>query len=293
MLAMPRRHDGRLAEVPPYRRMMPYLMRGRNEAAVYFEQTLELSRAQPWLDAFNAASPARATVFHLVLHALASVLHERPRLNRFAVGRRIYDRKGVHISFAAKKQLRDDAPLATVKREFPAGEAFADLVVALAGAVGEAKSDKVSTIDKELDVLLRLPGPVLDAAMGLLRRLDAWGVAPRALLDSDPMYASAFVANLGSVRLDAAYHHLYEHGNCPLFVTIGQVQPRPVVGDGGALVVRPTVTLRYTYDERVEDGLYCATSLDLMRHRIEDPAGWLGAITAAGTPSRPATSSRP
>src|SRR5687768_5280966 len=34
--AMPRRHDGRPAEVPPYRRIMPYLMRGKNEAAVYF-----------------------------------------------------------------------------------------------------------------------------------------------------------------------------------------------------------------------------------------------------------------
>ncbi len=281
MPGMSRRHDGRLAEVPPYRRMMPFLMRGRNEAAVYFEQTLDLGRAEPWLAAYNAAGDARATVFHLVLHALASVLHERPRLNRFAVGRRIYDRRGVHLSFAAKKQLRDDAPLATVKREFPAGEGFAAMVAALTGEVRTAKSDQVSTIDRELDVLLRLPGPVLDVALGLLRRLDAWGLAPRALLDSDPMYASAFVANLGSVRLDAAYHHLYEHGNCPLFVTIGQVQPRPLVAADGQLAVRPTVTLRYTYDERVEDGLYCATSLELIRRRLEDPAAWLGAITAS------------
>jgi pyruvate/2-oxoglutarate dehydrogenase complex dihydrolipoamide acyltransferase (E2) component len=113
--------------------------------------------------------------------------------------------------------------------------------------------------------------------VGLLKRLDAVGLAPRALLDSDPMYASAFVANLGSIKIDAAYHHLYEHGNCPLFVAVGQVQRTPHVDDDGAVQVRPSVTVRYTYDERIEDGLYCAAALDLLRRRVEDPVAWLGA----------------
>jgi hypothetical protein len=270
---MVRRHDGRPADVPAYRRMMPFLMRGKNEAAVYFEQTLDVSRTLAWLEAWNAgAGRPRATIFHVVLHALAGVLHDRPRLNRFAVGRRIYDRHGVHISFAAKKRMDDDAPLSTIKREFPAAEPFAVMMAGLHGAIDDARSTRRSSVDRELDVLLRLPGPVLDAAVGLLRRLDAWGLAPRALLESDPMYASAFVANLGSIKIDAAYHHLYEHGNCPLFVTVGQVQPRPVVGVGDVVTVRPTLTLRYTYDERIEDGLYCATALDLLRRRVEDPA---------------------
>ena len=72
----------------------------------------------------------------LVLHALATVLHDRERLNRFTAGRRIYQRRGVLVSFAAKKALSDDAPLATVKREFPRGESFAQLEAALAGARG-------------------------------------------------------------------------------------------------------------------------------------------------------------
>ena len=100
----------------------------------------------------------------------------------------------------------------------------------------------------------------------MLDRLGRWGLAPRSLVDTDPMYASAFVANLGSIQIDAAFHHLYEHGNCPLFVTIGRVEDHHV-------------TLRYTYDERVEDGLYCATALNLLRERIEDPASWLGTFS--------------
>src|SRR5688572_16809497 len=124
-------HDGRRVAVHPYRRMMAFLMRGRNESAVYFEQHLDLTRTLPWLAARNQgaseAAAARATLFHLILHALASVLHERERLNRFTLGRRTYQRTGVFLSFAAKKGMTDDAPLATVKRRFPREESFGAL----------------------------------------------------------------------------------------------------------------------------------------------------------------------
>lgn len=261
-------HDGRPVQVHPYRRMMSFLLRRRNESAVYFEQHLDLSKSLPWLEARGAK------LFQLILHALAATLHDRERLNRFTVGHRTFQRDGVYLSFAAKKAMSDDAPLATIKRRFERGETFATLGAALGGNVAEARSEKKSQIDKELAVLLRLPSPVLGASIRLLRGLYGVGLAPRALIDSDPMHTSAFVANLGSIKIDAAYHHLYEHGTCPLFVTIGQVTHVPVVIDG-AIVARPTVTLRYTFDERVEDGLYCARALKLFAERVEDPASWI------------------
>jgi hypothetical protein len=249
-------HDGVRVSVHPYRRMMLFLLRGRNESAVYFEQTLDLSKTQTWL------ADRRVTLFPLILHALASVLHDRERLNRFTVGRRTYQRTHVLLSFAAKKAMSDDAPLATIKRRFEKTESLDALVASLAGDVGGARSDKRSAMDKELSILLALPGFLLAFLIGALRWLYAWGLAPRSLVDTDPLYTSAFVANLGSIKIDAAYHHLYEHGNCPLFVTIGHVQ------DGRLL-------LRYTFDERVEDGLYCAKALQLFKQRVEDPASWL------------------
>ena len=130
-------------------------------------------------------------------------------------------------------------------------------------------------MDKELSVLLRLPTPVLDGAVRLLRALDFLNLAPRALLETDPMYTSVFVANLGSLKIDAAYHHLYEHGNCPLFATVGRVEQTPMVTEDGDLAVRPAVKIKYTYDERVEDGMYCARALDLFKRYVEDPTAWI------------------
>lgn len=251
-----------------------FLLRSRNESAVYFEQQLDLSKSLPWLEARGSK------LFPLILHALAATLHDRERLNRFTVGRRTYQRNGVFLSFAAKKSMSDDAPLSTVKRRFERDETFATLGTSLAGEVTEAKSEKKSQIDSELSILLRLPGFLLALLIGLMKRLYAWGLAPRSqspsatASDTDPMYTSAFLANLGSIKIDAAYHHLYEHGNCPLFVTIGRVTEAPVVVDG-ALAVRQVVTLRFSFDERVEDGLYAAKSLQLFAQRVEDPASWI------------------
>jgi hypothetical protein len=256
MAAMFGPHDGRRVVVHPYRRMMAFLMRGRNESAVYFEQRLDLTRTLPWLEQRGAK------LFHLVLHALAATLHDRERLNRFTVGRRTYQRKAVFLSFAAKKAMSDDAPLATIKRRFDKEESFAALVASLTGDINEARSPKRSAMDKELSILLALPGFLLAFLIGVLKRAYAWGLAPRSLIDTDPLYTSAFVANLGSIGLDAAYHHLYEHGNCPLFMTVGRV-------------TNHTLTLRYTYDERVEDGLYAARALQMLAQRVEDPASWI------------------
>lgn len=269
------RFDGTPArDVPALRRMMPFVMRGRNESAVYFEQVVDLTRTLPWIEAYNAAHPHRVTLFHVLLGAMARTLADRPRLNRFVSGRRIWERRGIWLAFSAKKRMDDAAPLTTVKLRFEPDEPFPAMVERLAASVGEARSDRASSVEREVGLLLRLPTLVLGLAVALVRWLDAVNLAPRALIGHDPMYASAFVANLGSLKLDAAYHHLYEYGNCPLFVTVGRIEDVPVVAADGALGVRRVARLRYTFDERVEDGLYCVRALELLRERVEDPQGW-------------------
>lgn len=61
---------------------MPYLMRDRNESAVYHETLYGIGPARRWLKAYNLAHPQRATLFHLFAYACAQALHARPGLNR-------------------------------------------------------------------------------------------------------------------------------------------------------------------------------------------------------------------
>jgi hypothetical protein len=117
---------------------------------------------------------------------------------------------------------------------------------------------------------------VLRLGVRVVRRLDAWGLLPASFSADDPLYASAFVANLGSVGLDAAYHHLYEYGTIPIFVTLGRLHRAPLVRADGSLGIREVFTLRYTYDERIEDGFYAARALERLQALLETPAQLAG-----------------
>jgi hypothetical protein len=278
------RFDGeRVRDLPTTRTIMPFLMRGRNESLVYFEQHVDLTQIQPWLAELKAAG-LRASLFHLVLHAAAQTLYERPNLNRFVSGQRIYQRSQVQLSFAAKKgfgrsavagQDPESEGVSTVKQTFPQGQSFVDLVRGLDGEIRDAKTLTDRPIDKELAFFTALPRGILSAAVALLRWLDFYNLAPAFLLRPDPMYTSVFVANLGSLGLDAGFHHLYEYGTASLFCVIGRTHLAPAVVDG-QVVARPHAVLRWTLDERIEDGLYCARALELFRAKLEDPRAWLG-----------------
>src|SRR5205807_2023795 len=136
----------------------------------------------------------------LLLYAVARTLHDRPGLNRFISGGRIYQRNGVFLSFAAKAAFNDDAPIVTIKLEFPADDSFDAVVERVTGTVKGARGPqtKRSTVDKELKLAMMLPGFMLRGLMSFLRWLDRVNLMPRGMIAGDPMYASAFLANLGS-----------------------------------------------------------------------------------------------
>ena len=99
------RPDGtRVRDLPRLRRIMPFIMPRRADAVVYFEQRLDLSRTQDYLARWNA-DPARPrlTLFHLWLAAAARTLHDRPRVNRFVAGQRLWQRNAVEIAISVIK----------------------------------------------------------------------------------------------------------------------------------------------------------------------------------------------
>jgi pyruvate/2-oxoglutarate dehydrogenase complex dihydrolipoamide acyltransferase (E2) component len=275
-----RRSDGVLVrDESNVRKMMPYLMRGRNESAVYHEQHYDLTKTRPWLRAYNRANPeAPATLFHLLLFAFSRAFHERPGLNRFISGGRIYQRKHVDFSFAAKKEMDEHAPLVTVKMRIPSDEAFGDFVKRVASTIADARTDRQTTVDKELKLALALPGMLLRGVMATLRGLDSVNLMPASMIESDPMYATAFLGNLGSVGIDNTFHHLYEYGTISFFGVIGTTKKMVVVGRDGQPAVRDTVSVRWTFDERINDGFYCATALRIPQRIVEDPERHIGAV---------------
>jgi len=254
--------------------MMPYLMPTRNEAYVLFAQEIDAAPTRALAGELNAArSPDRpVTQFHMLLRGLTRVFAEFPRMNRFVVGGRHYDRDGIWIAFSAKMRLDADAPVFARKMRFSPDETMLEMVDRIYEVLEEGRSGRESASDREVHAILRLPGFLRRFVVRVGRWLDAAGWLPQAMIDNDPLYASAFVANLGSVGLDAAYHHLFEHGTTPVFLTMGRVHRAPYVRDDGSVASREIFALKFTFDERTEDGFYAARGLERLKHLLEHPA---------------------
>jgi hypothetical protein len=278
---------GKLAKnVPAYRRMAVILFARRNESAVHFEEAVDVTDTIPWIERWNAREGApHLTFFQMVLFALARTLHEHPRLNRFVAGRKLYQRDGVWLTFAAKKSLSPDSPLVEVKREFPEDETLEQFALAQAARLREARSDVVLKTDREVKFFLKIPHLLLIMLVRLIEIIDFWGLLPKSFIRDDPFFASAFLANLGSVGGSAAFHHLYEYGDIPIFVTLGRVTEEVVVRDGQP-TVRKIARLRIVYDERIEDGFNALRAMATMRKMLENPEPW--ASTGKSASAEPA-----
>jgi hypothetical protein len=270
-----RRSDGDPVHgLPPMRRIMPILMRRRNESLVFHDSVFGIAAARTWLKAYNRAHAERATLFHLLSYACAAALHARPELNRFVSGGRIYQRRGVQLGFVAKREMSDEGATASVKLEVGAAEPFPAFASRIARAVEGARGAPRS-IDREVALFTRIPTPILRAAVRLVFALDDWNLLPRWFTRDDPMFVSLFVANLGSAGISDAYHHLYEYGTCSIFGAMSAPQRMTFV-EGSTVVVREGLRIRWTFDERIHDAFYAARSLALAQRILEDPARHLG-----------------
>jgi hypothetical protein len=280
------RPDGTLLEhLAPVRAMIPYLMRGRNESIVFHEEVIELTKALPFLARWNAVHDRKLTVFHLLALGCARGFWARLGLNRFVSGGRLYERKGVQLSFAAKAKFQDDAPLITVKINVEKDESPLAVLDKLYGSVTEGRAGKERTVDRELKLALALPGWLLSLVMSGLRWLDRLNLMPAGMIKADPMYATAFLANLGSIGIDRTYHHLYEYGTISLFACLGKIRKQVLV-ENDQPVVRDTVSVNWSFDERINDGFYTVASMRLCGEVIEDPEKFLGEELAKAESNR-------
>ena len=277
------RPDGTILKVHPYRRLMFFIMPTRSESVVFFERKIDATAMLSFVE--KARGEFDANMTHTAVAAAAIALRVTDRMNRFTVGRRLYQRKGRWMTFAMKRKKTGEgfdrtAKLATVKLEFVDGESFPDFAARINDLITENRSGKKTTADKEFSLFNSLPRPLLGLAARALGWLDYYNLLPGLFIKTDPMYTSIFMANLGSLGMDAGFHHLYEYGTCPLFIMIGNVREEPCVVDG-EVVIRPMVNLRFTFDERIDDGLNARFGIDAFVRVLSDPERWLGGVSGA------------
>ncbi|MDH4195792.1 MAG: 2-oxo acid dehydrogenase subunit E2 [Candidatus Aminicenantes bacterium] len=271
-MALGDRSDGiKVRKLPGFRRIFPFLMRTRTESAAYHLKRLNVGPTFDWLHRINAGRQKKTSFFQVVLAASVRTLALRPEANRFVAGLRLYQRRTIDLSFVVKRELTEQASETTIKLTFDPRSTIADVSERVTGAVRATKKSRTSADEKLASVVSGGPRFLTRFIVWAARTLDYFGLLPSQLIKEDPMYASAFLANLGSIGLDAVYHHLYEWGNAPFFIVVGKRKKEPAVNDRGEVEARDVVDLKISLDERIADGVYFAKTIDLLADLIENP----------------------
>jgi long-chain acyl-CoA synthetase len=269
--------------VDDLRRFLPLRMPSRAASVLFFQQTFEVGPIEGWLLQANEGRSQPYRLFHLVLAAMVRTLAERPGLNRYVCGGKLLQRPYLSLTFSVKQGKRDDAKLSSIKVIFEPTDGLEEVRAKVDAAIAAARDPERATPgERELAALLRLPRPLARGVLAGLDGLQRLGLAPRRLLDGDPMHTSAFVANLGSIGLDASFHHLSDAGSASLHATLGRIKPVVLAGTDGLARVARGFELKLAVDDRICDGLYCAGSLLRLEHWLSHPAA-----LAAPAPRRP------
>jgi len=119
--------------------------------------------------------------------------------------------------------------------------------------------------------LNKLPAWMFRTAMWFVRVFDRHNCFTKFISSASPFHCSVFVTNLKSIKLDSIYHHLYNFGNCSVFVAMGKSKVVPFVKDNSEVVPEKVFDLGVTLDERVADGFYFSKTLRVWQKMFEDP----------------------
>ena len=140
------------------------------------------------------------------------------------------------------------------------------------GKVHKARTQQNGGVNGAMDVLKKLPRPVLAFVIWIVKTLDFFGKVPDFLRQDDPNFATVFLTNLGSIRCPSVYHHLNNYGSSSIMAAIGTARKVEKIAENGSREVRDVVEIGFTLDERIADGFYFARSLNIIQYLLSHPA---------------------
>ena len=268
------RKDGRwVRDAPGLQSIMAHLMPNRTDCEVYLNETLDATELVKYLEKKNEGLDYKITLFHCTITALARMIRERPLMNRFIQGRRMYERYDISLSFVCKRRFADHAEESLMVLVPKDTDTINEISRKIVGDVIETRKSEHSTggVDALLDSFAKIPRPLLMLVVRIVRWLDFWGINPDFLTEGDPNYTTVLCSNLGSIKCPSVYHHLNNYGTNSIMVTIGTLHKEEIVMPDGHKEIRDVVDIGATLDERIADGFYFARSLKLIKHICEKP----------------------
>lgn len=267
------RKDGRkLRTLAPYNTVSPYIMVSRNDSQNYLADKFETTAVDKYVQQKRGSGLEGFGILHVILAAYVRMVSQRPGINRFIAGQKIYARPKIIINMVVKKRLRADDIDTVIKIAFDQSDTAEDVYRRFHAARTKAFEEEENAFDGTARILNYIPGLVKKFAVWFLKLLDYFGLLPMALINVSPFHGSMFITSMGSLGIPPIYHHLYNFGNVPVFLAFGAKRSENQMSDTGKVVKKKYIDFTFVTDERICDGFYFASGLKLFRSYLANPS---------------------
>ncbi len=266
------RKDGRrIKNMPAFFKVIPYIMKERSDSHVYYTQDIEVKYIDEYIDRVKKEKDIKLSYMNIIYAAIVRLLAERPGLNRFVINGRTFARDGIYVSLAIKKDMTDGGEETTLKIRFDGSENIFEIAEKLNKTI---KANKETTEDNTTSnfakILSHVPNFVIRLVVNFLIWSDKHGIMPKAVIDLSPFHTSAFLTNMGSLGIDAIYHHIYNFGTCGIFIAMGK-RKKGWIYEEDEIKQEKSMSIAIVGDERICDGFYYASSMKLLLKYLMKP----------------------
>ena len=262
------RSDGtRVMHDDPMYHLIPYFLTQRYDAMNMI--TLDIPEA-PMRAYMNKKRREGKSVSHLalVLTAYLLTVEEFPALNRFIVGKKIYQHNDITAAMVVLKPGTDVDTFSKIKLE-PGDDVF-DVQKKITDYIEQNRQQgEANNLDWIMNKLVKFSG-LLGFATGLIRVADRLGILPNFLIDLSPFHASLLITNLASIRTNHIYHHIYQFGTTSVAIAMGNMREVPRKSKDGYVFDR-CIPVGVVMDERIANGHYFAQAFAQFKKLLAHP----------------------
>lgn len=261
----------RVKTISPMSAVIPFIMVNRTGSQNFISDSVDIEKVEKYIKEKQTQGMQNISMMHVMIAAYIRLVSQRPALNRFIRGQRVWTRKNVEVSLTIKKEMSLDSPDTVVKITLPPSATLEDVYTALNNEIVSYRDNPGGDFDDTARAFTRLPGLIFKFAVASLRFLDYFGLMPKAIAKVSPFHCSYFITSMGSLGIPPIYHHLYDFGSCPVFFSFGAKRRAYEIDNTGLVRRRQYMDFTFVLDERICDGYYYASALKLLKNILKNP----------------------
>ncbi|MBQ3638555.1 MAG: hypothetical protein II953_09355 [Clostridia bacterium] len=261
----------RVKTIPPMAAVVPFIMVNRTGSQNFIRDSFDVEKLEQYIKEKKAEGMTDISMMHVMIAAYVRLVSQRPALNRFIRGQRVWTRKHVEVSLSIKKEMTLESPDTCVKAWLLPNATMREVYDAVNKEIVDYRNDPGGDFDSVAAFITHFPALFFKFFVWAMKTLDYFGLMPKLIAKVSPFHCSYFITSMGSLGIPPIYHHLYDFGTCPVFFAFGAKRRVYEPDAEGKIKRKGYLDFTFVLDERICDGYYYASALRQLKLIVRDP----------------------